>query len=158
VKANHSRHNLAKVYSFFNFFVGVNYRGGENLSFFYFYWLNFKQFFSAFCAEYKPGIKHNYILQYGICRIILCHCESGAQPGFCYGRDLKMENFSDVILMTYFRWRNLYDAIKCWCHVLLFQVLLCHSQFLIKNLAKSRNLRSLKHKKDQTYPLFYLYS
>jgi len=23
-----------------------------------------------------------------------------------------MENFGDVILMTYFRWRNLYDVIK----------------------------------------------
>jgi len=37
---------------------------------------------------------------------------SGAQPGFCYGSGLKMENLCDVVLMTYFRLRNLYEVIK----------------------------------------------
>jgi len=37
---------------------------------------------------------------------------AGAQPGFCLGSGLKMKNFSDVTLITYFRWRNLYDVIK----------------------------------------------
>jgi len=33
--------------------------------------------------------------------------QPGAQPGFCQEGGLKMEKFCDVILMTYFRWRNL---------------------------------------------------
>jgi len=31
-----------------------------------------------------------------------------------------------------------------------FKVLLCHSQFKDNKLAKSRNFKSLRHKKDQT--------
>jgi len=37
---------------------------------------------------------------------------TGAQPGFCLERGLKMENFYVVILMTCFRWCNLYNVTK----------------------------------------------
>jgi len=33
--------------------------------------------------------------------------EPGVQPRFLRGGGLKEEKFCDVILMTYFRWRNL---------------------------------------------------